>query len=186
MKVGRESKFRVGFQPLRANFPVGRRAFTLIEIMIVVGIIGIIVSAGVPTLYRMLKKDGFRQTVNDVVEVCAAARARAIMEGVETEVWFHPKDGTCEVAGGSEVSGGLATSAKIEEAQIQMLDVNLLEYKGADIAKVRFYPNGTSDEMTLILLSDGNQQRGIVLETTTGMASVLGEADLEKLRNGHL
>jgi hypothetical protein len=108
------------------------------------------------------------------------------MDGVETEVWFHPKDGTCEVAGGgSDVNGGLATSAKIEDAQIQMLDVNLLEYKGADIAKVRFYPNGTSDEMTLILLSDGNQQRGIVLETTTGMASVLGEADLEKLRNGH-
>src|SRR5262245_4261816 len=100
MKMGRESNFRAGFQPLMANLPGGRRAFTLIEIMIVVGIIGIVMAAGVPTLYRMLKKDGFRQTVNDVVEVCAAARARAIMEGVETEVWFHPKDGTCEVAGG--------------------------------------------------------------------------------------
>jgi len=154
--------------------------------MIVVGIIGIVMSAGVPTLYRMIKKDGFRRTVNDVVEVCTAARARAIMEGVETEVWFHPKDGTCEVAGGaSGLNGGLASSAKIEEAQIQMLDINLLEYRDAEIAKVRFYPNGTSDEMTLILLSDGNQQRGIVLETTTGMASVLGEKDLENLRRGH-
>jgi prepilin-type N-terminal cleavage/methylation domain-containing protein len=165
---------------------VERRAFTLIEIMIVVGIIGVIMAAGVPTLYRMIKKDGFRRTVNDIAEVCTAARARAIVEGVETEVWFHPKEGTCEVAGGAGgATGGLATSAKIEEAQIQMLDVNLLEYRDAEIAKVRFYPNGTSDEMTIILLSDNNQQRGIVLETTTAMASVLGESDLQKLQKGH-
>ncbi len=153
--------------------------------MIVVAIIGIIMSAGVPTLYRALKKEGFRRTVSDIVEVCSAARARAILQGTETEVWFHPRDGTCEVAGGaSGVNGGLATSAKIEDAQIQMLDINLLEYRDANIAKVRFYPNGTSDEMTLILMSDRNEQRGIVLETTTAMASVLGEADLQNLRNG--
>ena len=29
-----------------------------------------------------------------------------------------------------------------------MLDINLTEYKDADVARVRFYPNGTCDELT--------------------------------------
>jgi hypothetical protein len=52
-----------------------------------------------------------------------------------------------------------------------MLDINLLEYKDADEARVRFFPNGTSDEMTLVL-HDGDQYRKITLEVTTGLASV--------------
>ena len=54
---------------------------------------------------------------------------------------------------------------------IDMLDVNLTEYKNADEAQVRFFPNGTSDEMTLILHS-GDQYRKISLEVTTGLASL--------------
>ncbi len=38
-------------------------------------------------------------------------------------------------------------------------------------ARVRFFPNGTSDEMTLIMHS-GDQYRKITLEVTTGLASV--------------
>jgi hypothetical protein len=65
-----------------------------------------------------------------------------------------------------------------------MLDVNLSEYRESDFVRVRFFPNGTSDEMTLILRSSQNEQRGITLEVTTGLASVLNEADLQDLRNG--
>jgi hypothetical protein len=61
-----------------------------------------------------------------------------------------------------------------------MLDVNLNEYKDAEEAEVRFYPNGTCDEMTLILVSDKNEWRKISLEITTGLASV--ETDPNKWR----
>ncbi len=67
-----------------------------------------------------------------------------------------------------------------------MLDVNLSEYKDQETARVRFYPNGTCDEMTLILRSDKGEQRGIVLEITTGLATVLNDNDLQNLRNGRL
>jgi prepilin-type N-terminal cleavage/methylation domain-containing protein len=156
------------------------RAFTLIEIMIVVALIGMIMAAGVPTLYKALSREGFRKTVGDIVDVCSTARARAILRGQTTEVIFHPMEGTCEVSGG-KVSGTLAHSASIgDTARIEMLDVNLTEYKDAEMARVRFYPNGTSDEMTLILVSDRNEWRKISLEITTGMASV--EADPNKWR----
>jgi len=52
-----------------------------------------------------------------------------------------------------------------------MLDVNLTEYKDADEVRVHFYPDGTSEEMTLIIHAEG-QYRKISLEVTTGLASV--------------
>jgi hypothetical protein len=48
---------------------------------------------------------------------------------------------------------------------------------------VRFFPNGIADEMTLILISGDGEQRGVALEITTGLAGVLNQADLQKLRN---
>src|SRR4029453_18387464 len=59
------------------------RAFTLIEIMIVVAIMGIILATGSPSIYRIWKKEGMRQAVSDVVEVCSNARARAIFSGTQ-------------------------------------------------------------------------------------------------------
>jgi prepilin-type N-terminal cleavage/methylation domain-containing protein len=148
--------------------PRGRRAFTLIEIMVVVGIIGMIAAMGVPTLYRMLHREGFGKTVGDVMDLCSAARARAILQGSTTQIVFHPKERRCELEGGDPA--GAVTFG--EDVQIEMLDVNLLEYKDTDLARVHFFPNGMSDEMTLILRSDANEWRKISLEITTGLASL--------------
>lgn len=146
--------------------------FTLIEIMVVVAIMGVILAAGAPTLYKALHKEGFRKSVSDILEVCSSARARAILQGTITEVVFHPHQRTCEVQGGS-VGGGLAHTATVDDsARIEMLDVNLTEYKDAELARVRFFPNGTSDEMTLIMVSDRNEWRKISIEITTGLASL--------------
>jgi prepilin-type N-terminal cleavage/methylation domain-containing protein len=150
-----------------------RRAFTLIEVLVVAAVIGMIMAAGAPTLYRALKKEGFRKTVSDIVEVCQAARAQAIMRGEPTAVQFLPHEGLCQIIGGNgSTRGGLAQSARIENARIEMLDVNLVEYKDAEVVRVNFYPNGTCDEMTLILVSDRNEWRKISLEVTTSIVSV--------------
>jgi hypothetical protein len=52
-----------------------------------------------------------------------------------------------------------------------MLDVNLSEYKDSDEARVRFYPNGTSDELTVIIRSpsEKNEIFKMALEATTGL-----------------
>ncbi len=51
-----------------------------------------------------------------------------------------------------------------------MLDINLLEYKDEEIARVRFYPNGTCDELTVILQSRGEWKK-LSLEVTPPGAS---------------
>ena len=198
---------RGGARLPRHSSPLTRHraaAFTLIEIMVVVAIMGLILATGIPSIYRIWKKEGMRQAVSDVVEVCSNARARAIFSGSQVEVVFHPLERRFEIGGGS-VSTPPASEFEAESAAapppappsgsgqagqfsadivIEMLDVNLSEYRESEFVRVRFFPNGTSDEMTLILRSSKNEQRGVTLEITTGLASVLNEADLQDLRNG--
>ena len=47
-----------------------------------------------------------------------------------------------------------------------------IEYNDAEEARIRFYPNGVSDEMRMILF-DGRERTGIELEITTGLANVV-------------
>lgn len=164
--------------------------FTLIEIMVVVGIMGIIMAMGVPSILKSIRKEGMRKAISDVEEVCSNARARAILRGKETEVVFYPLERRFEVGGagagastastdgGGDVvvekqpppqSSGLAAGLD-EDITIEMLDINLLEYRESESARVRFFPNGTSDELTLILRSaKKNEFYKISLEVTTGL-----------------
>ena len=150
-------------------------AFTLIEIMLVVAIMALIVSMGIPSIYRMWNKEGIRKAVEDVTDVCVNARARAILSGTMAEVVFHPQEKRFEVNGSGDSPAALSGKAMSGQfggdISIEMLDINLLEYKGSDLARVRFFPNGTSDEMTLILQSSHNEWRKISLEITTGLAT---------------
>ncbi|HEX4263409.1 MAG TPA: prepilin-type N-terminal cleavage/methylation domain-containing protein [Verrucomicrobiae bacterium] len=159
-------------RPFVVRHPSLTSAFTLIEIMIVVAIMAIILAAGIPSLYGFFHKGGLRKTTNDIVETCQSARASAILNGSPTELIFHPRDGTCETVSASGGYGSWAHSAKIENCSIEMLDVNLQECKEFDTVKVRFFPNGTCDEMTLVLRSDNNEWRKISLEITTALPSV--------------
>src|SRR5260370_29274913 len=79
------------------------RAFTLIEIMVVVAIIAIVMTIGIPFMkYTFVGGEGIDKAVRDVKEACSNARANAILNGVETDLVIRPFDKRLEVvAGGS-------------------------------------------------------------------------------------
>ena len=167
--------------------------------MIVVGIMGIMMTTGVPIVYRAWKKAPMTKALSELVEACSRARAQAIMMGRPVDLMFYPREGRFAVSGAPAASPGSAghvplagpisgagTSGQLPpEIEIQMLDINKLkrDFRLDENARVRFFPNGTSDELTLILRSDRGEQRGVVLEVTTGLASVLNETDLQRLRD---
>jgi prepilin-type N-terminal cleavage/methylation domain-containing protein len=157
-----------------------RRAFTLVEIMVVVAIIGLVAAMGLPSIIMALQKDGMRKAVSDVRDVCSEARAKAIFNKQTMSVIFHPQENRLEVegaaAGNGSGSSANASSGKVTSAVLPdgiafaMVDINLQDYLESSVARVRFFPNGTSDEMTLILLGRGQKQM-ITLEFSTGLTS---------------
>jgi Tfp pilus assembly protein FimT len=160
--------------------------------MIVIAIMAIVMTMSVPIVYKVWHKAPLRKAVSDVVEVCSRARAQAILKGAMTEVTFHPRENLLGLSSGAAAKGagketgrlpdaiipapsGSGLSAQLSDRVIiETLDINMsgIEYNDAEVAKVRFYPNGTSDEMRMILF-DGRDRVGIELEITTGLANVV-------------
>jgi len=137
--------------------------------MIVVGIIGLIAAIGVPSILQSLQKEGMRKAVDDMTSALTDARAHAILTGQTADVTFHPAEKTFSSSGGK--------SATLPDGvDFAMLDINLMDFSQSDVSRVRFFPNGTCDEMTVVLHS-ADDWRKITLEFSTGLWQV---SDVDK------
>jgi prepilin-type N-terminal cleavage/methylation domain-containing protein len=141
-------------------------AFTLIEIMIVVAIIGLTFTLGLPSFVHAFKREGMRKAEKDLLDACRDARAEAIMKDQPVDLVFHPLDRSFEVP------GAFPQATFPEDITIDILGVNFLQYEQADVARVRFYPTGTSDEFTILLHSAAGEYRKYSLDTVTALTVV--------------
>jgi len=168
-----------------------RRAFTLIEIMIVIAIIAIVASAGIPLMTRALHKDPLAKAVNDVLEGCKLARDRAILQNRPYDFVIRSKsenewDMTVEptkTKDAAGASGSTATGTAKEapsligefprqfdrDVAFELIYVNLADAMTASEARVRFYANGTADEFTVVMNAHG-KSRTIKVDIITGAA----------------
>jgi len=166
-----------------------RSGFTLIEIMVVVGILAMVLALGMPPFLRSLKKDPLRKAVSDITDACGDARAKAILLGVPTELVIRG-GGELSVAAVPESEAGSSALSEEPAAQpaalsksqlfsahlqedvaITLLYVNLKDQMQTEAAHVHFYPNGTSDEFTIVLQAQGGVRK-ISLECVTALATV--------------
>jgi prepilin-type N-terminal cleavage/methylation domain-containing protein len=144
----------------------GRPGYTLIEILIVVGIIGLTLTLGVPAFVKAMQKEGMRKAQSDLLEACRDARGEAILRASQQELNFQPLDRTFSAPGFS--------ATLPQDVTVDLLGVNELSYEQEPLAKVRFYPNGTSDEFIIVIHSvkDGSQCI-ISLDPVTALAEVM-------------
>ena len=143
--------------------------------MIVVAIMGLIAAIGVPSILQTFRKEGMRKAVSDVEDVCAEARTDAILHNRNAAVVFYPHQRQFSLEGAAAAvnkSSGRVTSATLPAGvEFAMLDIDMQDFGGSDWARVWFYPDGTSDQMTIVLHSSG-AWRKITLEFATGLTSV--------------
>ena len=159
-----------------------RRAFTLIEIMVVVGIIGLLAAMGMPSLLKSMQKEGMRKAVSDFEDVCFSAREQAIVGGKPVAVKIYPQDGRFGVEGTAEGSAGAAVNVHSGKTLVAtlpagvrfgMLDIYRREYVLSDWAKIFFNSDGTCDEAVIVLIGKGGaESRKITLEYATGLPIV--------------
>jgi type II secretory pathway pseudopilin PulG len=179
--------------------------------MVVVAIMAIVMTLAIPMIYQQLHPESMRKAVSEVMEACSHARARAILDGVQTDLVIRPADRQFDLAAGSSApapvdnrmfspdvagndwraaprpasrSGGgndgffpVKLSHKII---IEGMGINGEDYTDDEEGRVRFYPNGTSDEFSIVLLSESGERRNITLEVVTAMADV--ESDPSKFK----
>ena len=176
--------------------PPCNAAFTLIELMVVMGIISVLCSIGIPAVFRAIqKRDPLTESVSDLVEACAQARATAILRCTPMVLKFHPYEYTFQVeemprdinesinwGNAATLSTGSAPQSSIrgapyksdqyrlhDEVEIEMLDVNMTEHMDDDLVISRFFPNGTADLLTVVLSWQGEFRR-VTVDIVTGLA----------------
>jgi hypothetical protein len=126
----------------------------------------------VPSILAAVKKDGMRKAISDLQDVCAQARAEAIMQNRTVAVVFHPGEKTFSTdSGAGAASGKVTASALPGGVYFAMLDINLMDFGASDVCRVRFFPDGTSDEMTIVLHAK-DQWKKITLEFSTGIPMI--------------
>jgi prepilin-type N-terminal cleavage/methylation domain-containing protein len=170
------------------------RAFTLIEIMVVIGIVALIMATGIPSIARALSKDDLARAIKDTIEGCKTARDRAILQGVPWAFVVHSESGELRVEpvpqeafrgkpqnvgdeSGTETKSAPPESPysgfprKLgEDVMVQLVDVNFVDHMDAPEARVRFFPNGTADEFTIVFAWKG-KQRTVTVDIVTGQAT---------------
>ncbi len=195
-------------KPRRANPRLAAiSAFTLIELMVVMGLMMIIIAIGVP---RMVKgnRTPLGESLNVVMEACAAARRQAILSGSTSRVTIRgaeegtgfiisagsgggrPKVASIEdIDTGSEgfaveapkPSVAAGVSGRIhDEVSIRGVFVNFEELMDVDQAEVKFYSNGTSDEFTIGMRHEYGDAvlRFVELDSVTGLAYIKTEDEI--------
>jgi Tfp pilus assembly protein FimT len=172
----------------------------MVEILIVIAILGLVLAIAAPQILPTYRREPLRRAANDVVEGLRAARAKAILEAAPVEfVLYGGADGrmtvnrivvphentaadrTGDAQGSEEESKPIEASAPGFEARLDgevavtLVEVNFKDQMKEEQARVRFFPNGTSDDFTVVLESRAGVRK-ISLDAVTGLA------DLEVLR----
>ena len=167
------------FSAKKQPFSAVKSAFTLIELMVVMGLIMIVMTLGIPRLVQQ-NETPLGGSISAVMDACASARSKAILSGKPMKMIVDASNYSVTVGAGapkpkvvSESSGqgptvdqspdeepaeepkpasstGPAFSGKIhEDVGVTFLAVNFLPREDEGRAEVTFHPNGTSDEFTI-------------------------------------
>jgi len=164
-----------------------KRAFTLVELMVVLAVLGLIIGISIPSFRSFLKKAPLEQAISDVEGMCRQARSDAIINKRTIELVLNDSEDSLilrsaarTVMGVDPETGGEANLVEQGEvldrvelaADLQIIEP--LEEDFVGLLELRFYPNGTAEPVDL-RVTDGNEAYILSLDPVTGHTTVVNE-----------
>jgi len=165
--------------------------FTLIELLVAIAIGLIILGLAVPVL-REIRRPPLTQATKDFLDACGHARNRAIMEGVPTQLVIREAGAEISVeaapygvvgatngvspdsfvANADQTGVGPSFLRRIDDPDVafEAISVNQRSFMEAPATAVRFFPNGTADQLDAVLSWRRSEARRLTVEAMTGLA----------------
>jgi len=168
-----------------------KRAFTLVEIMVVVAVMGLLIGISIPAFRNIVKKAPLEQGISDVESLCRQARAEAIVKQQAMDVLFNDAEEIVALTTAARVITapdpftGLMIKTTEEthlidqvalEVDLQIIEPEPDEFT-VDEIRIRFYPNGTSETLELRVVGNDEAYR-LTLDPVTGRTAVINEEEL--------
>ena len=167
-----------------------KRAFTLVEIMVVVAVMGLLIGISIPAFRNITKKAPLEQGISDVESLCRQARAEAIVGQQAMDVVFNESEEIVALTAAARVINapdpftGLMIKTTEEtqlidqvalEVDLQIIEPEPDEFT-LDEIRIRFYPNGTSETLALRVAGD-DEAYLLTLDPVTGRTTVVPYTD---------
>ena len=161
---------------------MSRRGFTLLEVVLVAGLLVVLTAAAVPSIAALLERQAVMTAAGDAVRFLDESRRRAVEEGIGR--WVRLESG-----GGMMMSGPLGDSADHESELAgpcafeefdpsERLSGVVAEAAGAFQTEAAwspaatFRPDGSSTDLAFTVLDDAGRRRDLTLRGLTGRTVV--------------
>ena len=183
--------------PYRRYLPYSRRGFTLLELILVIGILVAISAIALPTVTRSFSSQSLLKAADRVRVSMGQARVRAIQTGQIHAVGYVPGRSWIDIASleqlptianragrrlqeqrrgiTSNYDDDLLPGRVIFVAGQTVVDARAADAGPTDTSQLRtilFYPDGTSQDARLTLQNEDGRLIDVALRGLTGIASV--------------
>ena len=131
-----------------------RQAFTLVELLLVLAIIGIVTAITIPNFVQSMKGNRLRVATRTVVKSGRYARSIAVLKQVPITVTFDLTNSTVSVKGGE---GNDNLTRRLDGVKIESIRTGEDDSFNSDAFSVVYHTNGRCQPYTLrIVDGDGN------------------------------
>ncbi len=150
-----------------------RRAFTLIELIMVLALLVIITSITVPTMSRFVRGRALDSEARRMLAMMHAAQSRAVSEGMPMMLWLDVDNGTYGVEAETSGQDGdtKAENLKLDETvQLSLLNTATgAQTTFKNLPAIKFLVDGTIDETSpqTLQMADADGFGRLLVETKT-------------------
>ncbi len=139
--------------------------FTLLELVVAIGIAALVLAVSVPTMQRLYLTTQYHGAVNDVVNLLSSARYSAIRKGANEDVLINPETRVVKVGRKQQQLPG--------SLRITVLGARELNREGAGV--IRFYGDGSSSGGYVELQNDSGMGVRVEVDWLLGRVTLCKE-----------